>query len=156
MGSISGILARPLLGVYSMSKHSIESYTDTLAEELAPTGVVVSVVEPGNYRSDIASNMLKHMGDSVSDTKIKTRLGTADRSEYKEPDEVADAVKRALFDAKPQRRYMVVPNQREAEVTITKQIQQLVQLNDNQPYTYSREALIAMLDAALAEAKSAH
>jgi hypothetical protein len=65
-------------------------------------------------------------------------------------------VKRALSDAKPQRRYMVVPNQQEAEITIQKQIQQLVQLNDNQPYAYSREALIAMLDAALAEAKSAH
>ncbi len=156
IGSISGILARPLLGVYSMSKHSIESYTDTLAEELAPTGVGVSVVEPGNYRSEIASNMIRHMGNEATDPKVKARLGTPERTEYKEPDEVADAVKRALFDAKPQRRYMVVPNQREAEVTITKQIQQLVQLNDNQPYTYSREALIAMLDAALAEAKSAH
>jgi NAD(P)-dependent dehydrogenase (short-subunit alcohol dehydrogenase family) len=156
IGSISGILARPLLGVYSMSKHSIESYTDTLAEELAPSGVGVSVIEPGNYRSEITSNMLKHMGNEVTDPKLKTRLGTPDRIEYREPDEVADAVKRALSDAKPQRRYMVVPNQQEAEITIQKQIQQLVQLNDNQPYAYSREALIAMLDAALAEAKSAH
>jgi NAD(P)-dependent dehydrogenase (short-subunit alcohol dehydrogenase family) len=154
IGSISGILARPLLGVYSMSKHGVEAYTDALAEELAPIGVGVSVVEPGNYRSDIASNMVKHLGDSPADKKITGRLGTVDRSEYKEPDEVADAVKRALADAKPQRRYMVVPNQREAEITIRKQIEQLVQLNQNQPYSYSREALIAMLDAALADSKA--
>jgi hypothetical protein len=64
-------------------------------------------------------------------------------------------VKRALFDARPQRRYMVVPNQREAEITIKKQIEQLVQLNENQPYSYNREALVAMLDAALAESKAA-
>ena len=50
----------------------------------------------------------------------------------------------------PKRRYMVVPNDREAEVTIKKQMSQLVQLNEGQPYTYDREALIKMLDEALA------
>jgi NAD(P)-dependent dehydrogenase (short-subunit alcohol dehydrogenase family) len=156
IGSISGILAPPSLGVYSMSKHGIEAYTDALAEELAPSGVHVSVVEPGNYRSEITSHMLKRM-EEISGEKVTTkRLGSADRSEYKEPDEVVAAAKRALFDEKPQRRYMVVPNQREAEFTIKKQIQQLVQLNENQPYAYDREALVAMLDAALAEAKAAH
>jgi NAD(P)-dependent dehydrogenase (short-subunit alcohol dehydrogenase family) len=158
IGSISGILARPLLGVYSMSKHSIEAYSDALAEELAPTGVGVSVIEPGNYRSDISANMLKRMADAQRPPpgqEVVKRLGSGSRSEYKEPDEVADAVKRALFDARPQRRYMVVPNQREAEITIKKQIEQLVQLNENQPYSYNREALVAMLDAALAESKAA-
>ena len=154
IGSISGIVARPPLGVYSMSKHAVEAYTDALAEELAPSGVHVSVIEPGNYRSDITSNMIERLPEGA-DKKVAGRLGSADRSEYKEPDEVATAAKHALFDAKPQRRYMVVPNQREAEITIKKQIQQLVQLNENQPYTYSREALVAMLDAALAEAKAA-
>jgi NAD(P)-dependent dehydrogenase (short-subunit alcohol dehydrogenase family) len=158
IGSISGILARPLLGVYSMSKHSIEAYSDALAEELAPIGVGVSVIEPGNYRSDISANMLKRMKDAQRPPpgqEVVKRLGSGSRSEYKEPDEVADAVKRALFDARPQRRYMVVPNQREAEITIKKQIEQLVQLNENQPYSYNREALVAMLDAALAESKAA-
>jgi len=158
IGSISGILARPLLGVYSMSKHSIEAYSDALAEELAPIGVGVSVIEPGNYRSDISANMLMRMTDAQRPPpgqEVVKRLGSGSRSEYKEPDEVADAVKRALFDARPQRRYMVVPNQREAEITIKKQIEQLVQLNENQPYSYNREALVAMLDAALAESRAA-
>jgi hypothetical protein len=44
-----------------------------------------------------------------------------------------------------------VPNQDEAEFTIKKQIEQLVQLNEGQPYTYDREALIKMLDEALAQ-----
>ncbi len=160
MGSISGILARPLLGVYSMSKHSIEAYTDALAGEVAADGVSVSVVEPGNYRSEINANLLKHLTENSDprnppNPEVVKRLGTGSRAEYKEPDEVADAVKRALFDAKPQRRYMVVPNQREAEITIKKQIEQLVQLNENQPYSYSRDALVALIDAALAEAKAA-
>ncbi len=154
IGSISGILARPPLGVYSMSKHAVEAYTDALADELAPSGVQVSVLEPGNYRSDITRNMVERMPEGSDEKKLAGRLGSLDRSEYKEPDEVAAAALHALFDAKAQRRYMVVPNQREAEITIKKQIQQLVQLNENQPYAYSREALVAMLDAALAEAKA--
>ena len=59
----------------------------------------------------------------------------------------------ALFEATPKRRYMVTPDQREAEITIRKQIEQLVQLNEGQPYAYDREALIKMLDEALATAR---
>ena len=44
---------------------------------------------------------------------------------------------------------MVVPNQFEAEITIKKVIEELVQLNEGHEYSYDREALIAMLDEAL-------
>ncbi len=56
----------------------------------------------------------------------------------------------ALFDDKPLRRYMVVPNEQEAGWTIGKAVEELVQLNEGQAYAYSREQLIAMLDAAMA------
>ena len=72
---------------------------------------------------------------------------------YKSPDEVAEAVEKALFEPNPKRRYLVVPNQHEAEITIRKQIEQLVQLNEGQPYTYERDALIKMLDEALSTAR---
>ena len=55
----------------------------------------------------------------------------------------------------PKRRYMVVPDQHEAEITIRKAIQELVQLNEGQNYTYSREALVGMLDEALKTARPA-
>ena len=82
--------------------------------------------------------------------QLKSRFsGPEDRSQYKEPDEVAEAVLHALFDENPKRRYMVVPNQREAEITIRKAIQELVQLNEGHKYSYDRESLIEMLDEAL-------
>ncbi len=144
IGSISGILASPDLSAYSMSKHAMEAFTDSLAQQLAPQGVQVSIVEPGNYDSDIGKSATQRTG---------TPSRFTDRSKYKEPDEVAAAVEHALFDATPKRRYMVVPNQQEAEWTIQKQVQQLVQLNEGQPYTYDRDALIRMLDAALAQSQ---
>ena len=144
IGSISGILASPDLGAYSMSKHAMEAFTDSLAAQLAGTGVQVIIVEPGNYDSQIGVNAAKREGVDNS---------RADRSKYKQPDEVAAAVAQALSEASPKRRYMVVPNQQEAERTIRKQLEQLVQLNEGQPYAYDRDELTKMLDAALATSR---
>jgi NAD(P)-dependent dehydrogenase (short-subunit alcohol dehydrogenase family) len=144
IGSISGILASPDLGAYSMSKHAVEAFTDSLAAQLKDTGVQVIVVEPGNYDSQIGVNAAKREGLDNS---------RADRSKYKEPDEVAMVVEQALSEANPRRRYMVVPAQQEAERTIRKQIEQLVQLNEGQAYTYGRDELVKMLDTALATSR---
>ncbi len=154
IGSISGILAVPNLPAYSMSKHAVEALTDSAAAELESAGISVIVVEPGNYDSNIAKNALARMGaaDPAAANSPGYRL-KGDRSSYKEPDEVAVAVEQALFEPQPKHRYLVVPNQGEAEVTIRKQIEQLVQLNEGQPYTYDRAALVKMLDEALAKAR---
>ena len=106
IGSISGILAGRNSGVYSMSKHAIEAFADSLAAQMAPLGVRVSVIEPGNYNSEIGKSAAKRRG-------VDPRLG--DRSQYKPPDEVAEAVTQALFEPSPKRRYMFVPNQTVAE-----------------------------------------
>jgi NAD(P)-dependent dehydrogenase (short-subunit alcohol dehydrogenase family) len=144
IGSISGILAARDLTAYAMSKHAIEAFTDSYAAQMAPLGVTVNVIEPGNYNSDIGKNATQRIG---------TENRFTDRSKYKAPDEVAAAAELALFEPSPKRRYMVVPEQREAEVTIRKQIEQLAQLNEDHPYTYDRETLIKMLDEALAKTR---
>ena len=100
----------------------------------------MSVVEPGKYDSNLGQSAAARTGKESSFT---------DRGKYKKPEEVAAVVAQALFDANPKRRYLVVSEQQEAEITIRKQLKQLVELNEGQPYTYDREALIKMLDAAL-------
>ena len=142
-----------------MSKHAVEAYTDVLAIELASLGVEVAVVEPGNYKSEIMESMVARMreqGYSTEGSMAKEQLdrvfsGPADRDQYKEPDEVADAYLDFLTSDNPKRRYMVVPNEREAAFTIGPTSRRLVQLNEDQPYEYSREELIAMIDEATAE-----
>jgi NAD(P)-dependent dehydrogenase (short-subunit alcohol dehydrogenase family) len=147
ISSIAGILSRPPLGAYSMSKHAVEAFGDALAAELEPRGVKVSLIEPGNYRSEISRNAAVRMG-------LGPDSPMADRSRFKEPDEVAAAVVHALFDANPKRRYLVVPEEREAELTVTKAIEELVQLNERQPYSYDRDDLVRMLDAGLASSQA--
>ena len=153
IGSISGILSNATLTAYSMSKHAMEAFTDSLAQQLTPLGVQVSVVEPGNYNSDIVKNAVLRAGGEAHFADPKMYPMQADRSKYKDPDEVAAAVERALFEPQPKRRYLVVPSQEEAEITIRRQLQQLVQLNEGQPYTYDRQALLKMLDEALVGAR---
>jgi NAD(P)-dependent dehydrogenase (short-subunit alcohol dehydrogenase family) len=118
IGSIREILSDPDLGAYQMSKHAIESFTDVLAQELARAGVRVSVVDPGSYHSNIEANEASRTGQSLEGT---------DRSQYKEPDEVAAAVELALSAPVPRRRYMVAPNQAQAALTINALLDQLAQ-----------------------------
>jgi NAD(P)-dependent dehydrogenase (short-subunit alcohol dehydrogenase family) len=161
IGSISGILSGPFLGAYSMSKHAVEAYTDALAAEMAGFGVKVSVIEPGNYKSEIGRNTMAQVEATSARLKggpyepamqnLVVAMGRYDS--YPEPDDVAQAALHAMSDPSPKARYLVVPAARQAEVTIRKAIEELVQLNQGHQFSYDREALVKMLDEALAKIK---
>ena len=92
----------------------------------------------------------------MTDEMKQASEATAKRElSYKEPDEVTEAFMHALFDDNPLRRYMVVPNEEEQAMTIGTKMNELVQLNQWGPYSYSREELIELLDEALAGGKAA-
>jgi len=61
-------------------------------------------------------------------------------------------VVRALTEAQPQRRYMIVAEQPQAERTVRALIDRLVQLNENSPFRYDSAALTAMVRDAAAKA----
>lgn len=157
-GSISGVVTWAMGGPYTMSKHAIEAFNDVLAQELQPFGVRVGVIEPGNYRTEIMVGMRERLlaGGYAGEGSLYQRqldrllAQPTDRAQYKEPDEVAAAFLRALTDETPKLRSMVVPNQREAEMTIRAALARVVQMNAGQPFTYDRDALVKMLDEALA------
>jgi NAD(P)-dependent dehydrogenase (short-subunit alcohol dehydrogenase family) len=158
ISSISGILSRPFFGAYSMSKHALEAYTDSLAAELSSFGVKVAAVEPGNYSSKIGASVIKRSQElgqttegSLYEKALSKMVATAsDRDDMADPIAVAKAIEHALSADKPKARYMVVPNQSEAQWTIGQAMQEMVQLNQDQPYSYDRDTLVKMLDEALA------
>ena len=157
IGSISGINTGRFSGQYSMSKHAVEAYTDALAIEMAKFDVKVSVIEPGNYDSAIGVTAKKRMAAKLSAEKspyyseelAEWLDGSWERGEYKGPGEVSEAASHAMSSDKPLPRYMVVPSEPEAAWSIDKVIQELVEFNQWQAYSYSREQLIEKLDAAL-------
>jgi NAD(P)-dependent dehydrogenase (short-subunit alcohol dehydrogenase family) len=53
MSSVAGRAVLPFLGPYAASKFALEAFSDALRRELAPFGVRVIVIEPGNIQSKI-------------------------------------------------------------------------------------------------------
>jgi len=155
VSSISGTLSGALYGVYSMSKHAIEAYTDSLAIEMRQLGVRVSAVEPGNYKSEIGNSRCKRFlnqdvnAEESYFTDYVNRLidNCENRPENTspEPDDVSAAVLHALFDDDPKEHYMVVPSQFQAEITVRKAIEEVVALNKGHVFSYSDEELLQML-----------
>jgi NAD(P)-dependent dehydrogenase (short-subunit alcohol dehydrogenase family) len=158
ISSISGILSGMFWAPYGMSKHAIEAYTDSLAEEMALFEVKVSAINPGNYRSRIGTKEADVLAQKPyaqpGSPYAKALAGDieylSDRSMYKEPDEVSAAVMHALFDDSPKPNYLVVPNQEEAAWTIGKIIEEMAELNADHEYSYSDEELIQMVKEATA------
>lgn len=62
------------------------------------------------------------------------------------PTLVANAIQHALFDEKPKEHYLVVSNQFEAMITIGKAFEELLNLNHDHEFSYTREQLTSMMD----------
>lgn len=158
ISSISGILSSMFWAPYGMSKHAIEAYTDSLADEMALFDVQVSAINPGNYKSrigtreavELAKKPYAQPGSPYAEALAGHIEYLSDRSMYKEPDEVTAAVVHALFDPAPKPNYMVVPDQEEAEWTILRIIEEMAELNADQAYTFSDEELVEMVKEATA------
>jgi NAD(P)-dependent dehydrogenase (short-subunit alcohol dehydrogenase family) len=158
ISSISGVLSGMFWGPYGMTKHALEAYTDALAEEMALFGVQVSAVNPGNYRSRIGTKEAVTLAEkpyaqpgSPYAEPFRGHIDyLSDRSMYRAPDEVSAAVMQALFEPAPKPNYLVVPNQDEAGWTIRRIIEEMAELNADQPYAYTDEQLIEMVREATA------
>ncbi|MDJ0652605.1 MAG: SDR family oxidoreductase [Xanthomonadales bacterium] len=163
ISSIAGVLSGGLTGygLYVMSKHAVEAFTDQLAWELAGFGVKVSAVEPGNFSSRIGlsrcARMLKHrdkrsyryfqeqMNQYFED--CETRMADPEKTYGPEPVPVAAAIEHALFDESPKEHYLVVGDPFEAQITIGKLLEELVHMNHDHDHSFKREELIEMLDS---------
>jgi NAD(P)-dependent dehydrogenase (short-subunit alcohol dehydrogenase family) len=75
ISSLGGQLSYPGFGAYSASKFALEGISEAMATELGPLGIKVLIVEPGQFRTDLAGESMRHMPemDVYKDTVGKTR-----------------------------------------------------------------------------------
>jgi NAD(P)-dependent dehydrogenase (short-subunit alcohol dehydrogenase family) len=112
ISSIGGVLAIPFQAFYSASKFALEGFGEALAYEVGPFGVKVTLVEPGNVRTDFTANR-KMAAASVDDAVYKSALDTAvgvmerDEANGVPPDDVAAVVHKVLTSRRPPRRVSV-------------------------------------------------
>ncbi len=158
IGSVAGLTSAQLFGPYSMSKFAMEAYTDALAQEMAKFDVAVSIVEPGNFKSDIMKNMQRRLqqldaGERASLYREEiarfANFTAVDRSHHADPAPVAEAVYHFLTADQPRVRYLVTPNQTEALFTIRSLLKKTLQLNHSREGALSRAELIEIIDELL-------
>lgn len=72
IASIGGLRAFPGIGFYNATKFAVDGFSESLAKEVGPLGIKVTVIAPSGFRTDWA-------GRSAKDTvvKIEDYTGTA-------------------------------------------------------------------------------
>jgi NAD(P)-dependent dehydrogenase (short-subunit alcohol dehydrogenase family) len=60
VSTIGGVAAFPILGAYHASKWGLEGFSEALAQEVAPSGIKVTIIEPGGYATDWAASSAAH------------------------------------------------------------------------------------------------
>lgn len=162
IGSLAGLFSGRLFGPYGMSKFAVEAYSEALASEMKKFNVAVSIIEPGNFKSNIMKNMKDRLRELDEGTKQSlyreeverfASFTQADRSHHLEPKPVADAVYNFMVSDSPQFRYLVTPNQAEADMTIKRSLQKVIEMNRGQLYKMSNEAMLDYVKSLLAEAQ---
>jgi NAD(P)-dependent dehydrogenase (short-subunit alcohol dehydrogenase family) len=112
ISSIGGVVAIPFQAFYSASKFALEGLGEALAYEVAPFGITVTLVEPGNVRTDFTANRkmaTASHGDDVYRTALDTAVGVMERDEMNgvAPEDVAAVVHKILETRRPPRRVSV-------------------------------------------------
>src|SRR6266516_2680276 len=99
IGSITGRIAFPFVGLYGSTKFALEGLTESYRYELAPFGIDAVIVEPGTYPTTISKNRVTS-GESERLAPYAQAMGAfmapffAENSSATPPDpqEVADVV----------------------------------------------------------------
>jgi NAD(P)-dependent dehydrogenase (short-subunit alcohol dehydrogenase family) len=112
VSSIGGIVALPFHAFYSASKFALEGYGEALAYEVAPFGIEVTLLEPGNVRTGFTQNRVDVVAPEADDPyaeAVAKAVGLMERDEENgvEPEDVAAAISRILDSRRPRRRVSV-------------------------------------------------
>ena len=112
MSSIGGIVGIPFQAFYSASKFALEGYGESLAYEVAPFGIRVTLIEPGNVKTDFTQSrrdVAVPSGDESYAAAVAKAIGIMARDEADgvPAEDVAAAVERALVAKRPPRRISV-------------------------------------------------
>ena len=112
VSSIAGRSAPPYSGSYAASKHALEALSESLHFEVSHLGIRVCVIEPGRFSTDFFENIVRpdtwegsqHQERAMAFREALLRLDNISESDESsgspDPQEVADAIVRAVSDPK--------------------------------------------------------
>lgn len=97
--SVGGVVTSPGFGPYCAAKHALEALSESLAAEVAPLGLRVLIVEPGEFRTQLFGSAFRTMPElpAYAPTVGAVRSWAAERAGKQAGDPVKAA--RAIVDA---------------------------------------------------------
>jgi NAD(P)-dependent dehydrogenase (short-subunit alcohol dehydrogenase family) len=107
--SVAGVIGIAGCSFYCASKHAIEGLSESLAQELHPFGIGVTLVEPGGFRTNFAGGSLKWSENEMPDYsetvgKMRRYMSSYHGTQTGDPAKAAEAIVRAVSaDAPPLR-----------------------------------------------------
>jgi NAD(P)-dependent dehydrogenase (short-subunit alcohol dehydrogenase family) len=112
VSSIGGVIGIPFQAFYSASKFAMEGYGESLAYEVASFGIQVSMVQPGNVRTDFTSSRRDTPvidGQDAYEAAMTKAVGVMERDEMNgvAPGQAAAVIERVLTASRPRRRVSV-------------------------------------------------
>lgn len=112
ISSLGGVIGIPFQAYYSASKFALEGYGEALAYEVSPFGIDVTIVQPGNIRTDFTSSrrdVAVPSGDDSYAAQVRRAVSLMERDEARgaAPESVAAAIQRVLDAKRPPRRVSV-------------------------------------------------
>ena len=95
VSSVVGLVAIPSLGYYSASKFALEAFSESLAAEVAPLGIKVTIIEPGAFRTNgLSENNLTIAANRIADYQSTTdTIGWFESINGKQPGDAKKAAK---------------------------------------------------------------
>ncbi|MEP6746869.1 MAG: SDR family oxidoreductase [Bacteroidota bacterium] len=112
IGSLAGLFGLPYQGLYSASKFAIEGYSQSLRMELQNTGVRVTVINPGDFKTDFTGSREK-LPFPLANAQLKKEFEAAVASMEKDenigadPGKLAAQICKIVGKSKPAHRYLV-------------------------------------------------
>jgi NAD(P)-dependent dehydrogenase (short-subunit alcohol dehydrogenase family) len=112
LSSLGGIVGAQLYSLYCASKFAIEGFSESLAKEIAPFGLYVTIIEPGPFRTDFLKPESLRFGQTrlsdYDDRRAPLRAGLAARNGQQpgDPVKLADAILRLANEAEPPMRFL--------------------------------------------------
>jgi NAD(P)-dependent dehydrogenase (short-subunit alcohol dehydrogenase family) len=109
LSSIAGLAASVGGAAYSASKFALEGFTEALAQELAPSKILCTIVEPGGFRTEFAASTSAKFsqGDSPVLATVKQRLGGFSGKQVGDPKELARVLWQVSTLADPPSRLLI-------------------------------------------------
>lgn len=112
ISSMGGLIGMGGAALYSASKFAVEGFSESLAQEVAPFGIHVTLVEPGVLRTDFLDGSSARFGDKgiidyrAFSAKIQSAVAAGNHQQTGSPAKLGAALVLLANTAKPPLRFL--------------------------------------------------